>query len=350
MAEDSPADVTQLTVQLLSAYLSNNTVESGDLAGLIATTRAALAAPADAAPAAVEETFEPAVSIRKSLASREHIISLIDGKPYKMLKRHLLGHGLTPAEYRARYNLPADYPTVAPAYSDQRREVAKTLGLGRKPAAGTAEPSVTAEAQAAPDAPVVKAKAAPKSKAAPKTKTRAKTSANAAPELEPATLVEAVIAAETEIPLPSAAKAKGVRKPKPGAKETSAPIASKDATTAPKPKKVSKAKSAPKAVAAEAPAVDAVAEPSLTQGATPAPAAKRARRSKTETPAAVQEAPPATDADKPAKKRTPKAKFEDAPSAEVAAKPVRAKRMARAPRASDEVPADVAPEPVTTDL
>jgi predicted transcriptional regulator len=132
MSDDASTDVTSLTVQLLSAYLSNNTVPSGDLAELIATTRSALAAKAVVDTVVEEETYEPAVSVRKSLGSRDFIISMIDGKPYKMLKRHLSLHGLTPAEYRARYNLPSDYPMVAAAYSERRREVAKTLGLGRK--------------------------------------------------------------------------------------------------------------------------------------------------------------------------------------------------------------------------
>lgn len=74
----------------------------------------------------------PAVSVRKSLASRDHIISMIDGKPYKTLTRHLSTHGLTQDGYRARYNLSKSYPMTAPAYSEQRREMAKKLGLGRK--------------------------------------------------------------------------------------------------------------------------------------------------------------------------------------------------------------------------
>jgi predicted transcriptional regulator len=77
--------------------------------------------------------FTPAVSVRKSLGSREHIISMIDGKPYKTLTRHLSAHGLTAEDYRARYNLKPDYPMTAPAYSERRREMAKKIGLGRKP-------------------------------------------------------------------------------------------------------------------------------------------------------------------------------------------------------------------------
>ena len=106
-------DLTELTVELLSAFVANNNVRSGDLPALIASTHAALsglAAPGDATPAS--EAHEPAVTARKSLANRDVIISLIDGKPYKSLKRHLTGHGLTPEAYRQRYNLPVTYPMV----------------------------------------------------------------------------------------------------------------------------------------------------------------------------------------------------------------------------------------------
>ena len=138
MAEDNQPSLTELTVDLLAAFVSNNTVGAKDLPELISTTHAALAAldgpgGGEAPAPAPAEDFQPAVSIRKSLGKREHILSMIDGKPYKTLKRHLSRHGLTPAQYRERYKLPADYPMVAPAYSEARREVAKRLGLGRKP-------------------------------------------------------------------------------------------------------------------------------------------------------------------------------------------------------------------------
>jgi predicted transcriptional regulator len=104
-------------------------------------------ATADQAPAEQEAVeYTSAVSARKSLASRDHIISMIDGKPYKTLRRHLSTNGLTPEEYRARYNLKADYPMVADAYSEARRATAMTIGLGRKPAKqaeGDAEPAPT---------------------------------------------------------------------------------------------------------------------------------------------------------------------------------------------------------------
>lgn len=102
------------------------------------------------------QKFNAAVTARRSLASKDHIISMIDGKPYKTLRRHLSTHGLTPADYRRRYNLKADYPMVAPSYSEARRSMAQKIGLGRKsgvravptaPAASPAEPSA-APAQA----------------------------------------------------------------------------------------------------------------------------------------------------------------------------------------------------------
>lgn len=77
--------------------------------------------------------YTPAVSVRKSLASKDHIISMIDGKPYKTLRRHLSTHGLTPEQYRERFGLKADYPLVAPSYSAARQAMAKKIGLGRKP-------------------------------------------------------------------------------------------------------------------------------------------------------------------------------------------------------------------------
>ena len=77
----------------------------------------------------------PAGSAGKSLASRDHIISMIDGKPYRSLHRHLTANGSTPDEYRRRYNLQPDCPMVASGYSESRREMAKRVGLGRKPSA-----------------------------------------------------------------------------------------------------------------------------------------------------------------------------------------------------------------------
>ena len=145
MDDTQQQDLTELTVELLSAFVANNAVRSDDLPALITSTHAALSGLIVAdSPLPSAEEHQPAVTARKSLANRDVIISLIDGKPYKSLKRHLTGHGLTPEEYRARYHLPTTYPMVAPGYSDARREVAKRLGLGRKPRAAAPEEAAPA--------------------------------------------------------------------------------------------------------------------------------------------------------------------------------------------------------------
>lgn len=194
MADNETADVTALTVQLLSAFVSNNTVSSESLADLIKSTRAALTDDVSPPAPPAEPEHVPAVSIRKSLASDEHIISLIDGKPYKTLKRHLASHGLNEKEYRERYGLPVSYPMVAPAYSATRRAVAERLGLGRKRTAAPSEEAAPAAktpaqrgrktaAAADQDAAVAKpTRGRPKADAAPKS-TRKKLSI-AAPQGE----------------------------------------------------------------------------------------------------------------------------------------------------------------------
>ncbi|WP_088182909.1 MucR family transcriptional regulator [Sphingobium sp. Z007] len=232
MADTEQPDYTSLTVQLLSAYVANNTVSSEDLAGLIQSTRAALIA--ETAPEPVETVEHvPAVSVRKSIASREHILSLIDGRPYKTLKRHLATHGLTPAEYRERYGLPASYPMVAQAYSEQRREVAQKLGLGQR---GTqARAAAAAAAEAPPVAPAPKPEAAaPKPKVSRKTPTGAaapKRKVAPKPASDPA---EADAQAEAA-PKP-AAKRPG-RKPKAATAATAAPTPTVDTAVASEPVK-----------------------------------------------------------------------------------------------------------------
>lgn len=132
-------DAVALATELTVAWLSNpNTRTSADdVPAFLTSMHAAVSGLGSSAePAVPEETaqeYTPAVSVRKSLASKDHIISLIDGKPYKTLRRHLAGHGLTPDDYRARYNLKPDYPMVAESYSEARRDMAKKIGLGRKP-------------------------------------------------------------------------------------------------------------------------------------------------------------------------------------------------------------------------
>lgn len=156
MSDNGDTDLRALTADIISAYVSKNTIAAAELAGLIGSTFMALSrAGARAEPAAPE--FVPAVSVRKSLASRDHIISMIDGKPYALLKRHLKSNGLTPDAYRARYNLPADYPMVAPAYSEKRGEMAKSIGLGRRGRGARAK-----QIAAAPPAKPVRGRERPK--------------------------------------------------------------------------------------------------------------------------------------------------------------------------------------------
>lgn len=161
--DTTSADTLTLAVELTAAWLGNPNTRADPEAvpTFLTTIHASIEALAgratkaeDQAPEANEYT--PAVTVRKSLASPDRIISMIDGKPYRTLRRHLSTHGLTPAEYRDRYKLKADYPMVAPAYSEARRDMAKKIGLGRKPASA---------APAAPD-PVPAAAPKPRRKKA----------------------------------------------------------------------------------------------------------------------------------------------------------------------------------------
>ncbi|GJD89831.1 MULTISPECIES: MucR family transcriptional regulator [Methylobacterium] len=138
-------DQIELTVDIVSAYVSNNHIQAVDLPALIGTVHAALSdlsKPAEAVEAPVEK-LTPA-QIRKSITP-DALVSFIDGKPYKTLKRHLTKHGMDFQAYRQRFGLPADYPATAASYSAKRSELARSLGLGRKSeaAAREAEPVET---------------------------------------------------------------------------------------------------------------------------------------------------------------------------------------------------------------
>lgn len=153
MTDDTAFNAVELATELTIAWLSNpNTRANADeVPSFLAKMHQAvsdLAAPPVAASEEATSEYTPAVSVKKSLASKDHIISMIDGKPYKTLKRHLSGHGLTPAQYRERYNLKADYPMVSETYSAARRAMAHKIGLGQKGRAARAtSPKATAPAK-----------------------------------------------------------------------------------------------------------------------------------------------------------------------------------------------------------
>jgi len=138
-----------LTTDIVSAHVSNNKVASEDIADAIQGIYAALESlgkPVETVP----EKPTGAVSIRASVKP-SHIVSMIDGKSYKMLKRHLSLNGYTPESYRQTFNLPADYPMVSAEYAEKRRGLALQIGLGRK-AKVEAKPARKARAKKAPAA------------------------------------------------------------------------------------------------------------------------------------------------------------------------------------------------------
>ena len=127
-AEDT---LLTLTADIVAAHVSNNSVAVNDLPTLIQNVHSALTG-ISSNSAAPEAKPEPKVSIRSSVKP-EYIVCLEDGKKQKMLKRHLMtNHGMTPDEYRQKWGLAADYPMVAPNYAEQRRALAKSIGLGTK--------------------------------------------------------------------------------------------------------------------------------------------------------------------------------------------------------------------------
>jgi predicted transcriptional regulator len=134
MSDSSNLDETfiTLTADIVAAHVSNNSVAVSDIPTLIQNVHGALVGLTSSAPEAPTKQ-EPAVSIRASIKP-DYVVCLEDGKKLKMLKRHLMTHyKLTPDQYRAKWNLPADYPMVAPNYAETRRALAKKIGLGRKP-------------------------------------------------------------------------------------------------------------------------------------------------------------------------------------------------------------------------
>ena len=120
-----------LTADIVSAHVSNNSVAVSDLPALIANVHGALSGLGER-PAEAPVKLEPKVSIRSSIKP-DYIVCLEDGKKLKMLKRHLMTHyQMTPDQYRQKWGLNSDYPMVAPNYAEQRRTLAKAIGLGTK--------------------------------------------------------------------------------------------------------------------------------------------------------------------------------------------------------------------------
>ncbi len=139
MPDDKPSpELLEHTTKIVAAHVSHNAVPTTDLPGLIATVHETLAKLGTEEAAAKPK---PAVPLKQSVKP-EYIVCLDDGKKLKMLKRHLrTAYNMTPDDYRKRWGLPSDYPMVAPNYAKQRSELAKNIGLGRKPGTKAKKPT-----------------------------------------------------------------------------------------------------------------------------------------------------------------------------------------------------------------
>lgn len=127
---EAKQDLVEMAADIVSAYVSANSVAAQDIPALIRTVHAALKEVSREGAAAPENSQEPAVAIKKSVTP-DYIICLEDGKKFKSLKRHLrTRYGMTPDEYRSKWGLPHDYPMVAPNYAKERSNLAKRMGLG----------------------------------------------------------------------------------------------------------------------------------------------------------------------------------------------------------------------------
>ena len=124
--------IAELTTRIVSAYVSNNTVQASDVPALIMDTHAVLSRISGKEAVVEREELKPKVAPKKSVMA-EYIVCLEDGKKFKSLKRHLRTHyNLSPEQYRAKWDLPPDYPMVAPNYARARSELAKKMGLGTR--------------------------------------------------------------------------------------------------------------------------------------------------------------------------------------------------------------------------
>ena len=123
----------ELTAEIVSAYVSNNTVPAGEISNLINQVHTALSRVSGRPAEGSSEPLKPAISVKKSITP-EHIVCLEDGKKFKSLKRHLrTQYNMTPEQYREKWGLSSDYPMVAPNYAKHRSALAKKIGLGTRP-------------------------------------------------------------------------------------------------------------------------------------------------------------------------------------------------------------------------
>lgn len=148
-ATSASGELVELTAEVVSAYVGNNSIAASALPEVISSVYSAFKSLMAPPPVPETERPVPAVSVKKSVTP-DFLISLEDGRRYKSLKRHLGGRGLTPEQYRSKWGLASDYPMVAANYAKQRSELARSMGLGRK----------RAEAEAAPVKAVRRKKAA----------------------------------------------------------------------------------------------------------------------------------------------------------------------------------------------
>ncbi len=131
MTDEATRSALELTTEIVSAYVSKNSVPVNNLPNLIGDVYTALQNVGHPIQQQEEPKPVPAISVRRSITP-DYLISLEDGKHYKSLKRHLTGLGLTPEAYREKWSLPRDYPMVAPSYAAKRSELAKSMGLGQR--------------------------------------------------------------------------------------------------------------------------------------------------------------------------------------------------------------------------
>lgn len=128
---ENKTDALDMTADIVSAFVGNNSLPAAELPSLIQSVYQALNSISTGEETKVEAPKEPAVSVKKSI-SNDYIVCLEDGRKFKSLKRHLrTKYGMSPEDYRAKWNLPKDYPMVAPNYAKARSDLAKQMGLGQ---------------------------------------------------------------------------------------------------------------------------------------------------------------------------------------------------------------------------